>query len=158
MKSNKKCPRCLYKMPSSNMTCPGCGLSFARLEQATNAEAKSALRLGEKERVVYTTALPADVSKWKLFFLALFFGWLGVHQFKVGKPWYGVWYLAVNVTGIVLSTIEGVNALLTREVFMVFWYVAMLAWAITVIVIVTDVVKIAFNRFAVPVALPYKEQ
>ncbi len=158
MKDKKKCPRCLYKMPSSNMTCPGCGLSFARLEQATNAEAKNALRLGENERVVYTTVWPADIRKWRLFFLALFFGWLGVHQFKVGKAWTGVWYLVVNLIGIALSVIDGVNKLLAKEAFMVFWYIAMLAWAITVIVIVTDVVKIAFNRFAVPVALPYKEQ
>lgn len=158
MKDKKKCPRCLYKMPSSNMTCPGCGLSFARLEQATNAEAKEALRLGEKERVVYTTIWPTDIRKWKLFFLALFFGWTGVHQFKVGRPWVGVWYLVVDLAGIVLSTVNGVNEWLTNETILVFWYMIMLAWAITIIVIVTDVVKIAFNRFAVPVALPYKEQ
>jgi len=51
MKEFKRCPRCNFKTPINMSRCGNCGLDYNKFNKATNTEAKSAFRMGEKERV-----------------------------------------------------------------------------------------------------------
>ncbi|MDD4350849.1 MAG: hypothetical protein PHP83_01495 [Clostridia bacterium] len=155
MKENKTCPRCFYKMPAGLKMCPACGMNFDKLEQATNREGRAALRANEKERVVFTNKLPCDVNKWKLFFLTLFLGFTGAHMFRVGRDVRGFAYLILNILGIVFTFLPS-SYFVTSLMYNIF-IIANLAWAVAVIFWITDAVLVAFNKFKVPVSLPYRE-
>ena len=43
---------------------------------------------------------PVRISKKKYCLSALFFGWMGVHQFLLGKKYTGAFYLLTCVTGL----------------------------------------------------------
>lgn len=155
MKENKTCPRCFYKMPAGLKMCPACGMNFDKLEQATNREGRAALRANEKERVVFTNKLPCDVNKWKLFFLTLFLVFTGAHMFRVGRDVRGFAYLILNILGIVFTFLPS-SYFVTSLMYNIF-IIANLAWAVAVIFWITDAVLVAFNKFKVPVSLPYRE-
>ena len=155
IKKHKRCPRCNLKTFFDAKSCNRCELNFDKFMTATNEEGKNALKKGEKERVIYTTKLPVDISKWKLFFLALFFGWTGAHLWKVGRFSRAITHsigLILGLTYYVMYTF-GVGDILLGigNVFGVFW-------AITFSIAAVDIIEIAFNIFKVPVSLPYKEE
>lgn len=154
----KVCPRCGLKMPAHFQVCGECGLNFSRVELATNKEAKKAIRLREFDRVVYTQQLPSDMNKWKLFIITLFFGWLGVHMFAVGRYFRGLVYAIVNICGLVFSIVTDAGENLFAGMFFKDLYaIIMLVWAVCVLFVFGDLLQIAFNKFKVPVALPYKK-
>ncbi|MBQ2120131.1 MAG: hypothetical protein II197_04125, partial [Peptococcaceae bacterium] len=62
-KDFKRCPRCNTKTPINLNRCGGCGLNYEKFNSATNAEAKSAFRMGEKSRVLYSKNVPSDINK-----------------------------------------------------------------------------------------------
>ena len=45
-------------MPNEMVICPSCQLNFNKFNGATNAEAKVAMRKGEKDNVLMRTGLP----------------------------------------------------------------------------------------------------
>lgn len=155
MKENKTCPRCFYKMPTGLKVCPACGMNFDKLDQATNKEGRAALRANQKERVVFTTTLPCDVNKWKLFFLSLFLGFTGAHLFRVGRDLRGFAYLILNILGIVFTFLP--SSYFSTSLMYNIFVVVYLGWAIAIIFWFVDVVLVAFNKFKVPVSLPYRE-
>lgn len=151
----KKCPRCGFKTYNSFVVCGKCELNFDKFKTATNIEAKEALRKGEKERVVYTTQFPSDVNKWELFFLSLFLGWTGVHLWKVGRLSRAI----CHSIGLALFAVYAIISL--YDVNNLLWNVGNIFGAfgaVTYILSVVDIFEIAFNRFKVPVSLPYKEE
>lgn len=84
-KNFKRCPRCKSKAAIDAPRCVCCGLIFDRLKFATNAAGKQALAQKHPNKVVFDSKLPVDVNKWKLFLLALFFGFTGAQYAKVGR-------------------------------------------------------------------------
>lgn len=151
----KRCPRCGFKTYNSFKVCGKCDLNFEKFELATNFEGKDALRKGEKERVVYTKSLPRDVSKWELFFLALFLGWTGAHLWKVGRLNRAI----CHSMGIVLFAIYAIISMFEVNNFL--WNVGNICgafWAVTFALSIIDIIEIGFNKFKVPVSLPYKEE
>jgi len=91
-----------------------------------------------------------------LFFLSLFLGWTGAHLFHVGKLNRAFCHIVGLVLGavyIVLFNIESINN---------FWYnfgnIAGAFWFITWALSLIDIFEIAFNKFKVPVSLPYEER
>ena len=151
----KKCPRCGNKVFKTFENCGNCGLNFNKLAKATNYEGKQEVYKNEKERVVWTNQLPSDLNKWNLFFMALFLGWAGVHLFQVGKLGRAISHVFGLVLGgayIILLNVGELN---------VFWYnfgnIAGAFWLVTFVLSVIDIFEIAFNKFKVPVSLPYKE-
>ena len=73
-------------------------------------------RLGDWIVEKLESRTPVAVNKKKYCLLALFFGWLGVHQFYLGKKYTGVFYLLTSITGlpVILTAMD-----LFRAVFMV---------------------------------------
>ena len=58
----KDCPRCGIRCLATADTCQECGLVFARMEIATNADAKKKIKRGDKDYIIKTSQLPGDVS------------------------------------------------------------------------------------------------
>lgn len=150
-KDFKRCPRCDRKVPLYQPKCQRCGLIFERLSKATNDAAKKALRKKEYNKVIYDKVLPRDMRKWRFFFIALFTGWFGGHQYYIGKTGKGI---ASTITFLMLfSTVfmpvewwsdYYLNALL---------WVMILPQAFTIIFWIIGIFAIMFNRYKVPIAI-----
>jgi len=154
MKEFKRCPRCNFKTPINMPRCGSCGLDYNKFNKATNTEAKSAFRMGEKERVLHTKHIPSDVDKVNMFLTCMFGGWFGLHYFKLGKIWRGLFQIAGLILAIVYSyfTIK----LNIRTGFLGnFILVCGIIWASSVVIWIVDTVSILFNKFKYPVSLPY---
>ena len=70
IKEFKRCPRCDTKALIYQDKCNACGLVYSRLVNASNKEAKKAIKAGQKNRVICDKTLPKDVNKWKLLFMS----------------------------------------------------------------------------------------
>lgn len=150
----KRCPRCKLKTFNSAKVCGKCELNFDKFNKATNFEGKEALKKGEKERVVFTHSLPIDINKWELFFIALIFGWAGAHLWKVGRFARAI----CHSIGLVLGGVYLIISL--YNVNNVLWNIGNICgafWIITLALTIFDLFEIMFNKFKVPVSLPYKE-
>lgn len=155
-KDYKRCPRCNYKTPKNFDKCGVCGLNFKKFVTATNAEAKSALRMGEKERVLTTTSVPSDVDKSRVLISCIFGGWFGLHFFQVGRFWRGI----VQILSVILGAIYIMFTNNTSTRFGLVYDCVLIGgiiWAICTILWIADIIKIIFNRFKYPVSLPYGE-
>ena len=156
MKEFRRCPRCRKKVPSDFGRCGNCCLNFAKFESATCAEAKSAFRMGEKERILYSSHIPSDINKWKMFFICLLGGWFGLHYFSLGKKWRGIF----QIVGFCLSFIYTYFAVIRniRVGFLANFILALgIIWLSSVLIWFSDTISILFNRFKYPVSLPYAD-
>lgn len=155
-KLTKRCPRCNTSLPIDLKVCYDCGLNFDKLSRATNAEAKKAFRAGEKERILNSRILPADVSKTKLLLSCIFVGLLGVHEFIVGRWLKGLVYALFTVLSLSLSALQvfgGLDSLAMKYSSDIVFAI----WAIVIMLWLDDLIRIIFNRYKVPVSLPYEE-
>jgi hypothetical protein len=74
--------------------CDKCRKEF---ETKSEAEKHEKTCKGKKEH----TTIKSIKKKWTAFFLCLFFGWLGIHRFYVGKAGTGILYLfTIGFVGI----------------------------------------------------------
>lgn len=156
-KDYKRCPRCNFKTPSNMTKCGKCGLNYDKFQNATNAEAKSAFRMGEKERVLHTRHVPSDVSKFNILIQCILGGWIGLHYFTLGKKWRGLF----QVAGVLLMFVYVYFAghLGIRSGFVGnFILLCGIIWLSSFIIWLVDSVFIIFNKFKYPVSLPYSNQ
>lgn len=153
-KEFKRCPRCNTKTFINLTRCGNCGLNYNKFNSATNAEAKSAFRMGEKNRVLYTKTVPSDISKPKMFFKCLLGGWFGLHYFSIGKIWRGI----VQILGLVLAYAYSYGTLtfgITSGYLGYLLIIGGMVWVYTFITWLSDCFAILFNKFKYPVSLPY---
>ena len=154
MKEFKRCPRCNFKTPSNMARCGNCGLNFEKFNSATNEEAKSAFRMGEKERILYSKQVPSDINKGQIFLMCLFGGWFGLHYFKLGKIWRGLFQIVGFAFAFIYAYFavqQGIrNGYLGNLIL-----VCGIIWVASFIIWITDAISIIFNRFKYPVSLPY---
>ncbi len=153
-KEFKRCPRCKYKTPSNMARCGNCGLNFKKFDSATNAEAKSAFRMGEKERVLHTTSRPGDVSKFKILLQCIFGGWFGLHYYALGKRWRGLFQTVGFLLAFVYAYCAGQLGIRSGYLGN-FILVLGIIWVASFVIWLSDIVSIIFNRFKYPVSLPY---
>jgi ribosomal protein L37E len=154
-KDTFKCVRCGKKCLQTQKKCDECGLVFARLEEATNAEAKKQFRAPDRS-IIMTSQLPKDVKLWKLLLLCAFLGPFGAHCLYVGRYWRGTYMLFCGILAtifVILSTPLPPDWLLAvmgsiPVVFLI---------GITAFFWISDFVFIAFGKFKVPVALGRKQ-
>ena len=140
------------KVPAETMICPDCRLNYKKFNEATNQEAKEAIRQGEKDNVLMRKGCPPDVNKIKLLLLAIFFGMFGVHHYYVGRYKTGLIYtcfFVVGITNTILSmTIKNIVTSLVYQVFS--WLV--LGWGIVLFMWIFDIANIILNKFKIPVS------
>ena len=149
-KAFRICPRCGLKSLVLQDECPDCGLVFARLDIATNKDAKKLIHRRETDYVIKTSKLPKDVSYLKLLLLTIFTGVAGGHCFRVGRYWRGA-LLLINFLAIVmyvvfnaqLMAVDGGALLASLTTFS----------GIIEMVWMYDIIMVAMKKFKVPVAI-----
>ena len=151
-KKFKRCPRCDRKTPIYQDRCDGCGLVFSRLSNASNSAAKKAIKAKEYNKVIQNKDLPYDISKWRLFFIALFFGLVGAHYAKIGKYKTFVYMLISIIMIYIASFLLPLNWFSHKYLFLVMWTL-ILPSAFTVMLWVVSIFQILFNKFKVPISI-----
>ncbi|MBE7076578.1 MAG: TM2 domain-containing protein [Clostridiales bacterium] len=150
--NNKRCPRCDFKMDKSLGVCPGCRLNFSKFNEATNEEGKHALKMGEKDRVIFRLGYPTDVKKWVMVLLCVFLGFTGAHYYYVGRKNMGLFFSLGFVVGILNAGLM----LSYSSARVGFWWdifsILVLAWGVVLLIWIIDIAKIVFNRFKIPVS------
>ena len=148
----KKCPRCQTKMAMELTSCPSCGLNYKKFYEATNAEAKQAIKEGRKDEVLMRVGYPVDVKKWVLILLTIFGGWFGLHYYYVGRNKMGLFFTSAFLVG-------AANAALTifgKTHFSGFvgelFYCLVLVWGAVIFMWIVDMAKVCFNKFKIPVS------
>ena len=153
-KRKKTCPRCDLKMPESTEECPDCGFIFSRLKLATNKDAKTKMRHGERDFIVKTNMLPSDIKYTKLLLLTIFIGIFGGHYFYVGRYFRGsillVNFLMVVLVAIFNAELFALNENLVGALCTIAGFI-MLLW-------LWDIFMVAFKKFKVPVAIDLKNE
>ena len=148
-KDTKKCPRCGKVCLQSQKICDECGLVFARLDEATNEEARKQFFAKDKS-IVMTSNLPKDVIKWKLLLFCGFLGLFGVHNLYVGRFYRGFYMLFFGLLSLVYVSINNPDEVVLN--FMSSWPIVVCV-AILSIFWISDFIQVVFNKFKVPVAL-----
>lgn len=151
----KKCPRCNFKTAKSANVCPGCNLNYFKFDTATNAEAKRAIKEGDTNRVIYRTGQPNDVGKVKLLLLTIFLGFMGSHLYYIGRFKRAVFYTIFFIIGVVYSILSTIFTITTYSLIWELFYILYLVWGAVIILWIIDIVKVCFNKFKIPVSLPY---
>ncbi len=151
-KTYRRCPRCERKNPLYQDKCDECGLVFSRLKKVTNAAAKKAISKKEYNKVLNYNVLPPDVNKWKLFFIALFFGWFGAHYVKIGKYKTFIFMVFSSVLIIVGALVIPASWYDHQYLFLIAWGTVAPAATSTMIWVISTF-RILFGRFKVPVAI-----
>ena len=105
-KDYKRCPRCGAKTYWASKQCSICNLRFDRIENLSNKEAKTAIKNKEKEKVLYVSTRPSDISKRKFILLYLLLGWFGAHNIYVGKYKKGLYSLCVLASFLIAFVVE----------------------------------------------------
>lgn len=153
--NNKRCPRCKTKMPNEMMICPSCQLNFNKFESATNAEAKTAMRKGEKDNVLMRKGLPSDVSRIKLLIITIFLGFTGAHYYYVGRNKMGLFFSIFCGIGLVNSIITTMlDETPSGDLYQIFSLLT-LVWGMVGIIWIVDIAKVCLNKFKVPVSRTY---
>ncbi len=152
--NQKKCPRCAMRVDREVMVCPRCRLNYTKFESATNLEAKSAIAQRDDERVLLRKGCPADVARWRLLLLTIFLGYMGAHYYYVGRYKRGIFYTVFFLIGLanaMLNFIPGVSP--RGDLWEVFTFLVLI-WGIVILLWLVDILKVAINRFKIPVSLP----
>ena len=151
----KRCPRCNRKLDPSEPKCDTCGLIFDRLNLVSNSAGIKALKNHQENKVIYVTNPPRDIDKWKLFFISLFFGFLGVQYYKVGRnKWFVFMMFAFAIT-LTFGLLEYYNIFdMTENIYLnLLLYFKYLPGAIATIMWGGSTFQIAFNFFKYPVSI-----
>ena len=149
---NKRCPRCETKMPIEIVVCPNCQLNFQKFDNATNAEAKQAIKQGENERVLMRKGRPSDVNFVRLLLITIFLGFTGAHYYVVGRYTMGAFFsifFAVGIVNAIISTL--LNATPTGDLYQVFTLLV-LVWGFVIMLWIIDIAKVCLNSFKIPVS------
>ena len=137
--NNKRCPRCGYKVDKNIAVCPQCQLKYAKFESATNAEAKDALKAGEKSRVLYRKGCPSDVNRWQLAGIALCLGFMGAHHYYVGRNKKGIFYTIFCCIGLLYTLLTTFIKNMEYNFAIDLLYTLYLVWGVVLIMWIIDI-------------------
>ena len=149
---NKHCPRCNTKVPVEIVVCPNCQLNYQKFENATNSEAKQAIKMGEKERVLMRKGRPSDVNFASLLLITILLGFTGAHYYYVGRYKMGAFFtifFAVGVANALINTLLKVTP--TGDLYQIF-IMLVLVWGVVAMLWIIDIAKVLLNKFKIPVS------
>lgn len=155
------CPICGAKV--KNNICPYCEITNKQIIYASNKQAKE-IRKAKKDQsnIHYSSTLPKDVNKVKLWIFLIFGGWFGADCFLTGKYTKGIFcfvtYIVLIITGTLKTLAEmnnwGANAVDTfgalLSLFSIFGVAVFLMWFVGIIAMIA-------KKYKVPVVIPSKE-
>jgi TM2 domain-containing membrane protein YozV len=145
------CPKCYGKIDKEKNRCDYCGFNLNELNNASNKEAKKALKGIYKDDVIYTSKLPADVSKKKLLLYAIFLGMFGAHHFYVGKFWQGFCMALITCVTLILGTFLYVTGSITDNIIQYAFEFSTAFQGGVLIYWISNIIGIIFNKYKVPV-------
>ena len=143
-KAFKRCPRCGNKCLINQEKCEECGLVFSKLQFASNRAAKKKLAHFDRDYVIFTNQLPADVSKVKLWLYLLLLGWVGGHFYYVGKYIKGL-FMSLGFVYLVIGTVFNEQIVAANATLL---YLPIAIYALSWIVSFSFVLS---KRFKVPI-------
>ena len=139
-------------MPVEAMRCPSCQLNYQKFNSATNTEAKAAIRMGEKDKVLMRVGRPSDVNFITLLMITIFLGFTGAHYYYVGRYKMGAFFTTFFGVGIINAIITTmIKATPTGELYEVFTFLV-LVWGFVVMLWIIDIAKVCLNKFKIPVS------
>lgn len=144
-----KCPRCGNKIEAGDNHCPYCKLQTQVIVNARNADAKTALKNGQRDKVFLSTYRPDDINKTKLLLLAIFLGFAGAHCYYVGRMGRGFTILTMFLIGLTFASIPDTWVLhqyVSGMVAGMFGFVWVMMWWL-------DILAIICNRFKIPIVI-----
>ena len=97
---NVRCPYCKGLIPKFVDTCSGCGITKAQIANASNLEAKKIIKEKLPGTVLLVRQRPEDVQFGKFMFYMIFLGWMGAHNFFIGRRVRGWIVVAGCIIGI----------------------------------------------------------
>ncbi len=145
------CPRCKEKNFKNQKKCSECGLVFDKLNYVTNRAGKIAVVKREKEKVLKVDKWPPDVKKYKALLLCGFLGFLGIHNFYLGRYVKGAFSLFVTLVASICILLE--NYIDYSAFYETFFFIPT---AIMFIFWWADFLLIIINKYKIPVAIDYE--
>lgn len=152
LKMKKKCPRCSTKMAADLIICPSCQLNFNKFYEATNEEAKEAMRNGDKDQVLMRKGYPSDVKKLSFILLTVFLGFMGAHYYRVGRYKMGIFFTSFFIVGVANAIVSTLVKTALTGAFWEIFTVLVLVWGAVLFMWFTDIYKVCFNKFKIPVS------
>lgn len=146
-----RCPICGCKIKEEFM-CPYCKITGTQVKDASNKEAKKRIKEKNTKEVYNSTYLPKDVNNTRLLLCGLLGGFLGIHQMYVGKYKTGLFYafsFMIPVILFILST----YVWKTVQVLQILTKIGYFFAGIIVFLWISDVFRILFKSFSIPVVL-----
>lgn len=152
-----RCPICNCKMKHKT-ECPYCKITGEQVKGASNQLAKIALKNGKRKEVVNSSTLPFDINFTRLLLIAIFTGFVGGHNYYVGKYYKGIFCSASMAWAVIMAIIGGVFGATKYYAFGLFYEISILLASLTVLFWIYDVFKIATHSFSVPVIICDEKQ
>lgn len=148
------CPVCYSKIKKDSAVCPTCKFHVNDLNFTSNKEVKRARKEGRYDDVIYVSQFPKDLNYKKTFYMAVFGGWFGLHNFYVSKTFKAYFNLLSLILSLLFSSLVFTGVL--SEAFMsVIVYISIL-YVVTIIMWVIDLVNFLTKSFKVPVVIKKK--
>lgn len=154
------CPVCGAKLYNNNV-CKYCkDVTRTRIENASNIKAKEAFKSKDeslKQQVVYSTYIPSDVNKVKLVLLTILLGWLGIHNYYIGRLYKGLFSTLSISIEFCIQALKLANEYYSWGVassLSIFDTIFAFMGAFVVIIWFGDVMALLVKKFKVPVILP----
>lgn len=153
-----KCPVCGCKMKSG--ICPYCNITEAQVLASSNQEGKKAIKEHNRRYVHYTTVLPSDVSRKKLFWLSLLLGWTGAQNFyvgKQGKAWFSAIVSTLVIVFSILFTISSLNHWVITNILYMIIELLVIPTIVMLFIWLVDIINVITKNFKVPILIQGKE-
>ena len=146
-----KCPICGCKMKEEFM-CPYCKITGEQVRTASNKKAKERIKNRDTKEVYSSSYMPKDVNRTRLLLVNLFGGFLGIHQFYVGKWKWGL-YSVLSFVYVLIFHALSFYLFKDNIVLTLFADLGYALYAVVVFVWIQDFFKILFKKFSMPVVL-----
>ena len=153
-----RCPICNAKMPKK-LICPYCKVTGDQVVYGSNIEAKKLLKHGVDDEVYLSSTMPYDVNKTRLLLYAIFLGWLGFHNYFIGRYKRGIYFNISLAIFLVCCLFFDINEKI--------WHIENLEYALQIISVLAgvffvvwmaDIIAICFSKFKTPVKLAKLEE
>lgn len=146
------CPVCYNRIKKENNICKFCGFETRELKTASNKGIYKLRKAGKKEKIIYTKEFPTDLDYKKTLKLCVLWGWLGIHNFYIGRKVKG-FFVAISTTLLLIASM--LLALQPSLIDITMEFVVVLApfMSLAIIFWIMDIFNLLSRKFKVPVAL-----
>ena len=91
-----RCPICGAKLYQKQI-CKYCKVTDEQIVNASNKKVKEERKLGNNDLIHFSTVVPKDVEKWKLWVYTILLGFIGVNHFYINRPYRAVYSLVSTI-------------------------------------------------------------